>query len=343
MDNEEEMIIRTSHLTKRYGEKEVVSDLTFDIRRGEVFGLLGPNGAGKTTTTLMLLGLTEPAGGNAWIDGKDCTRNAIEVKKLVGYLPDNVGFYLDMTGRENLRFTGRLNGLTESVIEERTGDLLQKVGMTEAGDQRVGTYSRGMRQRLGIADVLMKDPKVVIMDEPTLGIDPEGMRELMALIRSLAQEDKRTILISSHQLYQIQQVCDRVGLFVDGRLIACGRIEDLAGQMRREGHYVLEAGAVPDDAGFRELLESLGNVDSVQRSGDFYIINSRSDLCRELTRKALDGGYTLSHLRQRGNDLDEIYRRYFEKGEQGNGSSNQKKSKKFLSFGREQRENPDKP
>lgn len=343
MDNEEEMIIRTSHLTKRYGEKEVVSDLTFDIRRGEVFGLLGPNGAGKTTTTLMLLGLTEPAGGNAWIDGKDCTRNAIEVKKLVGYLPDNVGFYLDMTGRENLRFTGRLNGLTESVIEERTEDLLQKVGMTEAGDQKVGTYSRGMRQRLGIADVLMKDPKVVIMDEPTLGIDPEGMRELMALIRSLAQEDKRTILISSHQLYQIQQVCDRVGLFVDGRLIACGRIEDLAGQMRREGHYVLEAGAVPDDAGFRELLESLGNVDSVQRSGDFYIINSRSDLCRELTRKALDGGYTLSHLRQRGNDLDEIYRRYFEKGEQGNGSSNQKKSKKFLSFGREQRENPDKP
>lgn len=343
MDNEEEMIIRTSHLTKRYGEKEVVSDLTFDIRRGEVFGLLGPNGAGKTTTTLMLLGLTEPAGGNAWIDGKDCTRNAIEVKKLVGYLPDNVGFYLDMTGRENLRFTGRLNGLTESVIEERTGDLLQKVGMTEAGDQRVGTYSRGMRQRLGIADVLMKDPKVVIMDEPTLGIDPEGMRELMALIRSLAQEDKRTILISSHQLYQIQQVCDRVGLFVDGRLIACGRIEDLAGQMRREGHYVLEAGAVPDDADFRGLLESLGNVDSVQRSGDFYIINSRSDLCRELTRKALDGGYTLSHLRQRGNDLDEIYRRYFEKGEQGNGSSNQKKSKKFLSFGREQRENPDKP
>lgn len=341
MDIEEDMMIQTSHLTKRYGEKQVVSDLTFDIRRGEVFGLLGPNGAGKTTTTLMLLGLTEPAEGNAVIDGKDCTRNAIEVKKIVGYLPDNVGFYSDMTGRENLRFTGQLNGLAGPVIETRIDELLEKVGMTEAGDQKVGTYSRGMRQRLGIADVLMKDPKVVIMDEPTLGIDPEGMRELMALIRSLAEEDKRTILISSHQLYQIQQVCDRVGLFVEGRLIACGRIEDLAGQMRRDGHYVLEAAAIPDDSGFRELLEQLGNVESVERNGDFYVVNSRSDLCRELTRKALDGGYTLCHLRQRGNDLDEIYRRYFEKGEQGNGSINQKKSKKFLSFTREQREDPD--
>ena len=219
------MMIRTELLSKSYGEKEAVCDLTLEIRRGEIFGLLGPNGAGKTTTTLMLLGLTEPTGGSAYIDGKDCARQAIEVKRMVGYLPDNVGFYSDMTGRENLRFTGQLNGLSGDVIDRRMEELLEKVGMTEAADQKAGTYSRGMRQRLGIADVLMKDPKVVIMDEPTLGIDPEGMRELMTLIRSLAEDDKRTILISSHQLYQIQQICDRVGLFVDGRLIACGRID----------------------------------------------------------------------------------------------------------------------
>ena len=230
------MMIRTEHLSKSYGEKEAVCDLTLEIRRGEIFGLLGPNGAGKTTTTLMLLGLTEPTGGSAYIDGKDCARQAIDVKRMVGYLPDNVGFYSDMTGRENLRFTGQLNGLPSDVTDRRMEELLEKVGMTEAADQKAGTYSRGMRQRLGIADVLMKDPKVVIMDEPTLGIDPEGMRELMTLIRSLAEDDKRTILISSHQLYQIQQICDRVGLFVDGRLIACGRIDELAGQMRREGH-----------------------------------------------------------------------------------------------------------
>lgn len=251
------MMIRTEHLSKSYGEKEAVCDLTLEIRRGEIFGLLGPNGAGKTTTTLMLLGLTEPTGGSAYIDGKDCARQAIDVKRMVGYLPDNVGFYSDMTGRENLRFTGQLNGLPSDVTERRMEELLEKVGMTEAADQKAGTYSRGMRQRLGIADVLMKDPKVVIMDEPTLGIDPEGMRELMTLIRSLAEDDKRTILISSHQLYQIQQICDRVGLFVDGRLIACGRIDELAGQMRREGHYALEAAAFPDDSGFEELLRTL--------------------------------------------------------------------------------------
>ena len=337
MDYEEEMMIRTEHLSKSYGEKEAVCDLTLEIRRGEIFGLLGPNGAGKTTTTLMLLGLTEPTGGSAYIDGKDCARQAIDVKRMVGYLPDNVGFYSDMTGRENLRFTGRLNGLPDDVTDRRIEELLEKVGMTEAADQKAGTYSRGMRQRLGIADVLMKDPKVVIMDEPTLGIDPEGMRELMTLIRSLAEDDKRTILISSHQLYQIQQICDRVGLFVEGRLIACGRIDELAGQMRREGHYALEAAAFPDDSGFEELLRSLGNVEQVERSGDFYVVHSRADLCRELNRRALEKGYTLRHLRQRGNDLDEIYRRYFEKGEQKNGGLNQKKNKGFLSFGREQR------
>ena len=242
-----------------------------------------------------------------------------------------------MTGRENLRFTGQLNGLPGDVTDRRIEELLEKVGMTEAADQKAGTYSRGMRQRLGIADVLMKDPKVVIMDEPTLGIDPEGMRELMTLIRGLAEDDKRTILISSHQLYQIQQICDRVGLFVEGRLIACGRIDELAGQIRREGHYALEAAAFPDDSGFEELLRSLGNVEQVERSGDFYVVHSRADLCRELNRRALEKGYTLRHLRQRGNDLDEIYRRYFEKGEQKNGGLNQKKNKGFLSFGREQR------
>lgn len=204
MEENQNVIIKTEGLTKQYGSKTAVSDLNLCISQGEVFGLLGPNGAGKTTTTLMLLGLTEPTEGTAYIDGKNCTREAIEVKKIVGYLPDSVGFYSDMTGRENLRFTGRLNGLSEAVIDERIDSLLEKVGMTYAADQKAGTYSRGMKQRLGIADVLMKDPKVIIMDEPTLGIDPEGMRELMALIRELAENDGRTILISSHQLYQIQ-------------------------------------------------------------------------------------------------------------------------------------------
>lgn len=334
MEDNETIIIRTEGLTKAYGEKTAVSDLNLCIRQGEVFGLLGPNGAGKTTTTLMLLGLTEPTAGRALIDGKDCTRDSIEVKRMVGYLPDSVGFYSDMTGRENLKFTGRLNGLSEALIEERCEELLEKVGMTYAADQKAGTYSRGMKQRLGIADVLMKDPKVIIMDEPTLGIDPEGMRELMNLIRELADKDGRTILISSHQLYQIQQICDRVGLFVDGSLIACGRIDELALKMQQEGRYVLEAAAYPDNMQFKQMLEGMGNVETVEREGDFYVVRSKSDLKRELLRKCLDNGYTLQHLRQRGNDLDEIYRRYFEKAGQEDGNDSERKNKAFISFGR---------
>lgn len=310
---EHDSIIHTEGLTKQYGEKYAVRDLNLDIRQGEIFGLLGPNGAGKTTTTLMLLGLTEPTEGSAWIDGWNCTKESIAVKRIVGYLPDNVGFYGDMTGRENLRFTGRLNGLPEEVMEQQCDALLRRVGMEYAADQKAGTYSRGMKQRLGIADVLMKNPKVIIMDEPTLGIDPEGMRELMHLIQQLAKEDGRTILISSHQLYQIQQICDRVGLFVEGQLIASGKIEELAAQVKQEGYHVLEIAALPDDAGLRFLLEAIGNVDSVEREGEVYCVRSRYDIKRELMRKTIEGGYTLTHLRQRGSDLDEIYRRYFEK------------------------------
>lgn len=327
-----ETIIETAGLTKLYGEKAAVDHLDLTIRKGEVFGLLGPNGAGKTTTTLMLLGLTEPAEGQAWIAGKDCTRDPIGVKRIVGYLPDNVGFYNDMTGRENLYFTGRLNGLSEDVIRERTEQLLERVGMTDAADKKAGTYSRGMKQRLGIADVLIKDPEVIIMDEPTLGIDPQGMRDLLKLIRQLSEEDGRTILISSHQLYQIQQICDRVGIFVDGRLIACGTVEELGRRMEREGKYTLELAAEPDNEALAQLIGRIEGVDFVEREGELYIVRSREDLRRKTTLALAANGYTLLQLRQKGGDLDEIYSRYFEKAE--NEQSQEASGTRFPKFGR---------
>ena len=275
MADSREIIIETKGLTKKYGEKTAVDHLDLSILRGEVFGLLGPNGAGKTTTTLMLTGLTEPTEGTAFIGGLDCIRCPMEVKKIVGYMPDNVGFYGDMTGRENLRFTASLNGLPRELAEERIDALLEKTGLAYAGDQRVGTYSRGMRQRLGVADVLMKDPKVIIMDEPTLGIDPEGMRQLLELIRELARKENRTLLISSHQLYQIQQICDRVGLFVDGRLMACGTVEELAEQTREDDRYLTELQVTSGDERLVEILKNVEGVLSVGRQGGRYIVGSR--------------------------------------------------------------------
>ncbi|MDO4523646.1 MAG: ABC transporter ATP-binding protein [Eubacteriales bacterium] len=313
-----EPIIEIRDLTKKYGDKTAVNSLNLTIDKGEVFGLLGPNGAGKTTTILMLLGLTEPTSGSAKILGMDCTREPIRVKQIVGYLPDNVGFYPDMTGRQNLAFTGRMNGLSEEQIRERTNRLLERVGMTKAADQKTGTYSRGMRQRLGVADVLMKDPQIIIMDEPTLGIDPEGMRELLELIGKLSKEDGRTLLISSHQLYQIQQVCDRVGIFVDGNLIACGGIRDLGKQIQQENHYSLEIEVKPcDDRLLAEIMGQHG-IENIEKKGDRMIIHSVCDIRAQITAYLGNNGYAIQHLHQRGGDLDEIYRRYFEKAGQAN-------------------------
>lgn len=307
------VVIRTTGLTKKYGELTAVDHLNLEIRKGEVFGLLGPNGAGKTTTTLMLLGLTEPGEGKAYIHELDCTRDTIDVKKTVGYLPDNVGFYSSMTGRENLRFMGKLNGLKGKALEDRIDTLLKRVNMAEAADRKTGTYSRGMRQRLGIADVLMKDPDIIIMDEPTLGIDPEGIRELMWLIRDLAEQDGRTILLSSHQLYQVQRVCDRMGIFVKGKMVACGTLEELGQQISHDGINTLELSVYPDNVGLQSILKNIKGILEVEKNNDIYVIRSSFDCRRILSKTLAEQGYTIMHLRQAGSDLDEIYRKYFEK------------------------------
>src|SRR5947208_9842284 len=202
--------IVTRRLSKRYGDLIAVDNLDLDVKAGEIFGLLGQNGAGKTTTILMLLGLAEPSAGVARVVGFDPTRQPLEVKRRVGYLPDNVGFYDGMTGRENLRYTAKLNGLSGPVAERKISDAVEHVGMTQRVDTRVDTYSRGMLQRLGIADALVKDPSVLILDEPTTAIDPIGVIEILDMLRTLVHERGLAILLSSHLLAQVQSVCDRV-------------------------------------------------------------------------------------------------------------------------------------
>jgi len=215
-------------LTKRYGDFTAVDDLTFRVERGQIYGLLGPNGAGKTTTILMLLGLSEPTAGEARVLGLDPTRNALQVKRQVGYLPDSVGFYGRLTARENLDYTARLNGIDADAARELIDRLLAWVGLTEAADRPTDAYSRGMLQRLGIADALIKEPSVLILDEPTAAIDPAGVGEMLALIRRLTDERGLAVLLSSHLLAQVERLCDRVGIFSRGRLVAEGSVAELA-------------------------------------------------------------------------------------------------------------------
>lgn len=233
-------IIELVDLTKMYRSFTAVDHINLSVRKGEIFGLLGPNGAGKSTTILMMLGLTEPDGGSARVCGIDPGRDSIEVKRLVGYLPEDVGFYDDRSGLENLVYTAMLNGIPEGEAKIKALDLLKRVGLEDAGDKKAGKYSRGMRQRLGLADVLIKNPQVIILDEPTSGIDPQGVRAFLDLIVALRNEQGLTVLFSSHNLHQVQQVCDRVGIFVKGRLLAQGDVASLSTQLFGDSGHNLE-------------------------------------------------------------------------------------------------------
>jgi len=221
-------IIETHNLTKSYGSQVAVNDLTFAIEEGEIFGFLGPNGSGKTTTLLMLLGLTEPTKGWARVSGFDPTREAIKVKRIVGYVAENVGFYDDMDARENLFFVARLNSMPDSVSSPKIEEALEDVGLRDEAKKKVGAYSRGMRQRLGIAEILIKEPSIAFLDEPTLGLDPEGTILITDYIQSLSRDKNITILLSSHDLKQVQKISDRIGIMINGRMIAVGPIEKLA-------------------------------------------------------------------------------------------------------------------
>jgi ABC-2 type transport system ATP-binding protein len=224
---ENQSIVKTIGLTKEYNHQTAVDHVSFQVMEGEIFGFLGPNGAGKSTTLLMLIGLSEPTEGSAEVCGIDPRRNAIAVKRLVGYLPENVGFYNDMDAVQSLEYIADLNGMGSGGTKGRIEEVLNTVGLTQDAHKKVGAYSRGMKQRLGIAEVLLKDPKVMFLDEPTLGLDPDGALRMIELIQSLNRDRKITVLLSSHHLQQVQKISHRVAIMIKGKMVAEGSVDAL--------------------------------------------------------------------------------------------------------------------
>lgn len=221
-------VIQIENLTKRYGVQTVVNNLNLAVAEGEVFGFLGPNGAGKTTTMLMMLGLAEPTAGRVRVCGFDPARQALKVREVIGYLPENVGFYEDLDARGNLRFIARLNNIPDRISAGRMDRLLVEVDLAKEADKKVGSYSKGMKQRLGIAEVLIKEPRIAFLDEPTVGLDPEGTTRMLDMIRNLSREQGMTIFFSSHLLDQVQRISDRVGIMIGGSLVAAAPLAELA-------------------------------------------------------------------------------------------------------------------
>jgi ABC-2 type transport system ATP-binding protein len=302
-------VIETRGLTKIYGATTAVDHLDLTLARGEVFGLLGPNGSGKTTTILMLLGLTEPTAGTVRVLGHDPAREPLKVKARVGYLPDSVGFYEELTARENLTYTARLNRIEPRETEARIRDTLTRIGLIDVMDQPVSSYSHGMKRRLGMADVLVKRPEIVILDEPTLGLDPEAAREFLDMVRGL-KHDGFTVLLSSHLLHQVQAICDRVGLFRKGVMVLEGAVPDLARQVLGGAYRIRLETSGPD------VSETLRRMSGVVRwnteSPGHYVIEAEDDRRADVAAAVMQAGARLLSLRMEEPSLDDVYAHYFQ-------------------------------
>lgn len=306
-----QLIVETVNLTKNYDDTKVVDGLNLQIEDGDIFGFLGPNGAGKTTTILMLLGLTEPTSGSAHIAGYDSTREPLKVKSITGYVPEKVGFYENLTAACNLAYTARLNGLPEELVIKRVDEALDVVGLSAVAEQEVGEFSRGMKQRLAIADILVKTPKIAILDEPTSGIDPEGINQMLDLIAKIARERKMTVIMSSHQLHQVQQICNRVGIMVNGRLVVEGLLDQLSSKAAGSKRATIEIKLTETTPAIIKAIKQVDGVLSVESAEGVLHISCSRDLRPQVAKAIIDAGGLLVEMKIQSYALEDIYMKYF--------------------------------
>jgi len=306
-----QIVVETRDLSKTYNGFTAVDGLNLHIEEGEIFGFLGPNGAGKTTTILMLLGLTEPSSGTAEVCGYNPTREPLKVKHIVGYLPEKVGFYEDLTARQNLRYTAELNNLPKSEAEKSIEDLLATVGLSQVADQEVNKFSRGMKQRLGIADIWVKEPKLAFLDEPTSGIDPEGVDDMLNIIGSMAKKGM-TVIFCSHQLHLVQRLCTRIGILAKGHLVVEGPIDSLGKQSISGGKYRIEVEVAQANPDLLDSLKRDTRIREVQGSGNTLFITCDEDLRSQIAKEIIDSGSLLVGMKIEKYDLEAIYKTYFE-------------------------------
>ena len=251
-------MIEISNLSKSYGRHKAVDQISFEVTRGEIVGFLGPNGAGKSTTLKMLTGFLPPTSGAARIAGKDIFRESLEVRKKIGYMPENVPLYIDMRVKEYLRFRGGLHGLSRGHLRKRMAEVMETCGLTQVRRKMIKTLSKGYRQRVGLADALIHEPDLLILDEPTNGLDPNQIQAIRRLIKNLGE--KHTILISTHILSEVEMTCNKVVIIDEGKIKAADTPENLVNSMRRAGRVTIELQAPKP-----EVEESISQIEEVTR------------------------------------------------------------------------------
>lgn len=305
------LIVETKDLTKIYDGTTAVDNLNLHIEEGDLFGFLGPNGAGKTTTILMLLGLTEPTSGSVYVAGHNSTREPLKVKSISGYVPEKVGFYENLTAAYNLAYIARLNNLPEEIVKKRVSETLDIVGLADKAEQVVGKFSKGMKQRLALADILIKTPRIAILDEPTSGIDPEGINQLLDLIAEIARERKMTVIMSSHQLHQVQRICNQIGIMVQGRLLVKGSPDQLGKDSLDGSQFKVELKLTETTQGIIDAVKRIKGVLSVDKTEDKLLIGCSKDLRPQIAKAIVEADGLLVEMKIQSYALEDIYLKYF--------------------------------
>jgi len=302
-------MIKVENLTKRYAGQAAIRDLNFEVGKGEIMGFLGPNGAGKTTTMRILAGFMPATSGRASIAGFDIFEQSLQARTRLGYMPENVPLYSDMRVTEYLEYRAALKGVPHRRIAERVGDVKELCGVKDVERKIIGALSKGYRQRVGLADALLHEPDLLILDEPTIGLDPNQIRQVRELIKNLGRQ--HTILLSTHILPEVEMTCSRVIIIHKGRIEACDTPENLLGKLRQAGGVVLEAKVGKDDGA--EELKKISAVRDVTTDGDgewnvFSLrVESGADVREEVFRLATARHWTVRELTQRRATLEDVF------------------------------------
>ena len=303
-------MIKVDNLTKRFGRHSAVSGASFEAAEGEVVGFLGPNGAGKTTTIRILTGFLPATSGTATVDGLDVSEHPLETRRRIGYLPESVPLYRDMRIREYLRFRGHIKGLRGDSLRRRMDEVIERCGLGDVRRKMIKTLSKGFRQRVGLADALIHDPPLLILDEPTNGLDPNQIRSIRNLIKELGES--HTILLSTHILSEVEMICDKIVIIDGGTVLASDTPSNLVSTMRSAGRISVEVKADPERA--REKMSALDQVKKVIHErdrgkwGEFSIlVESGTDTRERLANLAREEGWPLRSLHRHAATLEDVF------------------------------------
>ncbi len=319
----DDAIVRTVNLTKRYeGGIQALSEINLGVQEGDIFGLIGPNGAGKSTMIKIMTGLLTPTSGNAMVAGFDVEREAKKVKEVTGYLPENPGYYENLTARQNIEYFAEFYGMNRDERKEKADMLLEMLGMGRWEDERVARFSKGMRQRLGIAVAVVNDPAVAFLDEPTHGLDPYGMAQIRRLIGRMNSEMGVTIILSTHLLFEVAEVCKSVGILASGRVIATGETATLSRELREMGDVTYRLELDADKEGIAKIAEEVSQIKSVNKvdhDGLHMLITAKagSDPREAISRIVSRNGGAILSFESDTPSLEDVFLKVYEESQVG--------------------------